>query len=130
MDQWKVVKGVENPADMGTQGMSIEGLKDSVWLNGPAWLRVDEEKWPEQCCQVNEVETEQATSTVATEKLLGQLFDWRRNRTFKRIRNFIVYCMRFKTKQSVTSKQTKFIKQSKYCFDLFKTKASRMFRSR
>ena len=29
----------------------------------------------------------------------------------------------------VPSKQTKFIKQSKYCFDLFKTKASRMFRS-
>ena len=43
MDQWRHVKGVENPADIGTRGMSIEGLKDSVWLNGPAWLQADEE---------------------------------------------------------------------------------------
>ena len=27
MDQWRHVKGPENPADMGTRGMSIEGLK-------------------------------------------------------------------------------------------------------
>ena len=36
MDQWRHVKGVENPADIGTRRMSIEGLKESVWLNGPA----------------------------------------------------------------------------------------------
>ena len=30
MDQWRHVKGVENPADIGTRGMSIEGLKESV----------------------------------------------------------------------------------------------------
>ena len=35
MDQWRHVKGVENPADIGTRGMSVEGLKESVWLNGP-----------------------------------------------------------------------------------------------
>ena len=44
MDQWRHVKGVENPADSGTRGMSIEGLKESVWLNGPAWLQADERK--------------------------------------------------------------------------------------
>ena len=58
-------------------------------------------------CQVNEVEAEQATSTVATEIKLDQLFDWRRYSTFKRIRNFIVYCMRFKTKQRGTLKADK-----------------------
>ena len=42
MDQWRHVKGVENPADIGTRGMSIEGLKQSVRLNGPAWLQADE----------------------------------------------------------------------------------------
>ena len=30
MDQWRHVKGVKNPADIGTRGMSIEGLKESV----------------------------------------------------------------------------------------------------
>ena len=44
MDQWRHVKGVENPADIATRGMSIEGLKEFIWLNGPAWLQTDEEK--------------------------------------------------------------------------------------
>ena len=99
MDQWRHVKGVENPADIGTRGMSIKGLKESVWLNGSAWLHADEEKWPKPWCQENELEPEQVTSTVATETKLDQIFDWRRYSTFNRIRNFIAYCMRFKTKQ-------------------------------
>ena len=51
MGQWRHVKGVENPADIGTRGMSIEGLKESVWINGPASLQADEEKWPKPGCQ-------------------------------------------------------------------------------
>ena len=99
MDQWRHVKGVENPADIGTRGMSIERLKESVRLNGQTWLQADEEKWPKPWCQVNEREPEQVMSTVATETKLNQIFDWRRYSTFNRIRNFIAYCMRFKTKQ-------------------------------
>ena len=129
IDQWRHVKGVENPADIRTPEMSIEGLKESVWLNGPAWLQSDEEKWPRPWCQVNELEPGQVMSTVATETKLDHLFDWRRYSSFNRIRNLIAYCMRFKTKQKGPSKQTKFIKQSKYRFDLVKTKGSRMFRS-
>ena len=98
VDQWRHVKGNENPADIGTNWISIEGLKESVWLNGPAWLQTDEEKWPKPCCQVNEVEAEQATSTVAAETELDQLIDWRRSSSFNRIRNLIAYCMRFKWK--------------------------------
>ena len=104
MDQWRHVKGIENPADIRTRGMSIERLKESVWLDGPAWLQADEENWPKPWCQVNEVEAEQATSTVATEIKLDQLFDGRQYSTFNRIRNFIAYCMRFKTKQRGTLK--------------------------
>ena len=33
MDQWRQVKGVKNPAVIGTRGMSMEGLKESLWLN-------------------------------------------------------------------------------------------------
>ena len=50
------------PCGIGTRGMSIEGLKESLWLNGPAWLQADEEKWPKPWCQVNEVEAKEATS--------------------------------------------------------------------
>ena len=49
------VKGVENPAEIGTRGMSIEGLRESAWLNGPALLQAEECKWPKQWCQVNEL---------------------------------------------------------------------------
>ena len=31
-------------ADIGTPGISIDGLKESVWLNGPALLQTDEDK--------------------------------------------------------------------------------------
>ena len=104
MDQWRHVKGVKNPAEIGTRGMSIENLKEPVWLNGLALLQIDEEKWPTPRCQVNELEPEQVTSTVATENKLDQLFDWRRYNTFNGIRNFMAYCMRFKTKQKGTLK--------------------------
>ena len=70
MDQWRLVKVVENPSDLRTRGMSIEGLKESVWLNGPAWLQRSEDKGPKPWCQENELEPEQVTSTVATETKL------------------------------------------------------------
>ena len=104
MDQWRHLKGVENSADIRTRGMSIESLKESEWLNGAAGLQADEENWPKPWCQVTELEPEQVTSTVATENKLDQLFDWKRYSTFNRIRNFMAYCMRFKTKQNGTLK--------------------------
>ena len=99
MDQWRHVKGVENSAQKGTRGMSIEGLRESVWLNGPAWLLKNEDDWPKPWCQENEIEAEHAISTVATETQVEQTFDCNRYSSFNKIRNFNVYCMRFKTKE-------------------------------
>ena len=39
MDQWRHVKGVENPADIGTQGESNERFQMPAWLDEPAWLK-------------------------------------------------------------------------------------------
>ena len=39
MDQWRNIKGVNNTDIIGTRGISIEGLRESVCLNGPAWLQ-------------------------------------------------------------------------------------------
>ena len=66
------------------------------------------EKWPKPWCQVNEVEAEQATGSVATETELDQLFNWRGYSIFKRITNFLAYCMRFKTKQKGPLKTDEF----------------------
>ena len=83
MDQGRLVKGIESPANFGTRGISNEGLKDFGWLNGSAWLQTDEEKWPKPLCYVHKVKIEQATCTVATETMPDILFDWRRYSSFK-----------------------------------------------
>ena len=75
MDQWRYVKGIENPADIGTKAMSIKGLNDSGWVTRPARLQKDEEKWPKPRCQENEAQADQFTSSVATETKLDQLYD-------------------------------------------------------
>ena len=56
---------------------------------------------------MNEVEAEQATSTLATEAKPHQLFDWSLYSSFNRIINFITYCMKFKTKLKGTLKADK-----------------------
>ena len=44
MEQWRYFNGVENHAHIGTQGVLIEGLNDSVWLigrhDGKRWTKV------------------------------------------------------------------------------------------
>lgn len=37
--QWNCVATEENPADQGTRGLLPEQLYDSLWLNGPYFLR-------------------------------------------------------------------------------------------
>ena len=54
MDQWRHVKGIEKPEDIGTRGTSTESIKKTVWLIGQAWLQTEEERWPKPWCQVNE----------------------------------------------------------------------------
>ena len=51
-------------------------------------------------CQVNDVEAEQSSSSVATEIKIDKLSDWRHYSSFNRIRKFIACCMIFKTKQN------------------------------
>ena len=127
MDEWRHVKGIENPAYICRRRMSSECLQESGWLNGPAWLQTDEEKWPRPCCQVNEVEAEQATITVATETELDQLIDCRQYSSFKRIRNFIAYSMRFKTKQKGLLKSDEIHQAEQILFRPFHPKASECF---
>ena len=83
----------------GNTGKLIDGSKETRQRK-----KADEEKWPKPWCQENELEPDQVTGTAATETKLEQLFDWRRYSTFNRIRHFIAYCMRFKTKQKGTLK--------------------------
>ena len=45
-EDWGHVPGVENPADLGSRGVSASHLNDSrLWWEGPGWLKKEEEKW-------------------------------------------------------------------------------------
>ena len=47
-DQWRHFPGKLNPADEGTRGMGAGAItSDSRWLNGPPFLLLSEDQWPE-----------------------------------------------------------------------------------
>ena len=37
-----------NPVDIGTHGVTLQQLKEIVWLNWPAWLTKSQDQWLEQ----------------------------------------------------------------------------------
>ncbi len=47
-DEWRFVPGEENVSDLGTRGKAtIEDIQPgSIYQDGPAWLKLSEEKWP------------------------------------------------------------------------------------
>ncbi|GIX89748.1 hypothetical protein CDAR_245561 [Caerostris darwini] len=48
-DRWKFCPGLENPADKLTRGENSHTLlNDSVWWQGPVWLRGSRNQWPRQ----------------------------------------------------------------------------------
>ena len=45
--QWKHIPGQNNPADLGTRGISVYDFKDSkLWTFGPSWLTLPRSHWP------------------------------------------------------------------------------------
>ena len=43
-DEWYHVQSADNPADVGTRGLSVKALLQSSWLSGPKFLKTNE--WP------------------------------------------------------------------------------------
>ena len=47
VQQWHHIEGKNNPADLATRGLKIDGLiSSSLWFNGPTFLCDKEESWP------------------------------------------------------------------------------------
>ena len=53
--QWKHVPGDQNVADDATRGISVKGL-NGRWMNGPQFLYMPEEDWPEAIAVADETE--------------------------------------------------------------------------
>lgn len=64
-DQWRHVPGLENPADLGTRGISCQDFLASLeWKQGPAWLAKPQEEWPARSFKLQEQEQEEFASGV------------------------------------------------------------------
>ena len=102
-EEWGHVSGVENPADLGSRGVTPEQLKESkLWWEGPQWLREGENNWPKLLCGASsvEVETERRKvvmmSVVAEERpRLSNVLDINRHSTLKKLLRVTAIVIRF-----------------------------------
>ena len=129
IDHWRNVKSTETSEDIGTRGISIERINETDWLNEPAWLQTNEECWPKPWCQEKEVEPEQTITAVETENP-SNLFTGNATANSTESKTLLPTARGSRRSRGDLSKQTRFTKQSKYCFNLFKPEASRTLQNR
>lgn len=105
---WKHVPTRDNPADLNSRGLSAQDLLSStLWIEGPPWLKRDEEEWPAQ--QTHETEEERSKTSVHTTTssedwdALSHFSSWSRIiRVFGYVRRF-VNTTRFRTRSPRTA---------------------------
>ena len=101
--QWGHVSGLENPADLGSRGVTASQLCDSrLWWEGPQWLRGSPSSWPSDTLEGEpiEVKTERKKEvvlvTTAEEPLLiSQVVDISRYSTLGKLLRVTAYVKRF-----------------------------------
>ena len=106
--QWKYVNSRANPADEGSRSITVDKfLNESRWIDGPVFLMLPEQRWPEQPLQ--EIEATQhddpelrkikqvavtsidsADQKRPTDKLLQYYSDW------YRLKRAVAYYLRLK----------------------------------
>ena len=107
VSQWKHVSGINNPADIGTRAFSVEELKKSEWLTGPAWLKQPENEWPEQVNLVFAADEENIPmSAFQTQPKEEQkpMIQWERFSNFNRLINTMAYVQRVFIKHKPATK--------------------------
>ena len=60
-DQWRHVPGHLNPADLPSQGCTVDQLIVSKWWEGPEWLRMNADNWPSNTLAFKEDEINKET---------------------------------------------------------------------
>ena len=102
-DEWGHVSGLENPADLGSRGVTIRQLvENKMWWEGPKWLRKPEGEWPKTMVlmeseDVKQEEKKSSTLSVVVEKQprLREIIDLSRFSSLGKLLRVTVWVKRF-----------------------------------
>ncbi|XP_062553177.1 uncharacterized protein LOC134218260 [Armigeres subalbatus] len=98
---WKHVSGLDNPADDISRGLSpVDMLQCKRWWNGPIWLSLDSDHWPNLIPTDEEAETiteERNVSYVTMSVIQNEFHDnlFARYSSFSKLRRVTAFCLRY-----------------------------------
>ena len=108
VDEWNHVASSDNPADVGTRGMSAEVLQSSSWVRGPDFLRTNEFPFEPSIEVVKNIklgivtkETEETNTSLAasvtnsTKEPLPQLIPFDKYSSYQKLLRITAYALRF-----------------------------------
>ncbi|GBM86654.1 hypothetical protein AVEN_71851-1 [Araneus ventricosus] len=65
-EDWKHIAGILNPDDLPSRGCGAEELTESLWWEGPSWLKKPREEWPlSEACPDSAIINSERKRTVA-----------------------------------------------------------------
>lgn len=99
ISQWKHIKGEINPADLITRGCTLDNLSISLrWLEGPAFLKLDEYLWEESKYTIPQVipELRKIKTALLTANNEEDILNTIKHRnSFCRLQRIFSYSIRF-----------------------------------
>ena len=99
IEQWRPFEGKLNPADVRNRGMTVEALKESEWLTGPAWLTETEDAWPKAPEKIP-FSFREEPEPVMEAAVMEPAFKWERFGSLKKMIRVLSYCLRWRKKKS------------------------------
>ncbi|XP_055589224.1 uncharacterized protein LOC129741507 [Uranotaenia lowii] len=109
---WNHVAGVENPADIISRGMIPAQLQyQSLWFQGPSWLRLEEKHWPqnvnvvEESLEKSSLEEKASTTAVAQVVEPSEVFRWRSS--YIELMRLVAWMRRFRFNSQIAHRDIK-----------------------
>ena len=95
--QWRHVPGKLNVADDVSRGVDVESLNDR-WQNGPEFLRLPKEDWPQESSSADPAEVEREklkVYVVCEQRKLQNAVDHTRSSSWRKLIRVTAYVLRF-----------------------------------